>query len=482
MTEVNSLSILPQFLNLDQPLIYDDCIERTEIQEIDCTKAAQGGANLNGDNAQILFKCDGNFFYRLGSSNTGFLVKVGFITQAAGANSRVADITLASSFFYYMWSRANLQINGNVVESYDHVGITCDVFNHLESSDYKRYEGAQHSYIPDTSSNASSVIGRTPTVTAAQVGAAADIVTNLSNKAITIDSSFNEGYMKRKNLYNYTVATHNTRRDITFFVPLNRLFHFCCELDKVQKYMPFEVELIRERQALNTHCVYGATNTAITFGTDDTGLISIQLRVETYFPKATIVKDIEDALANPIQFSYYRRYCEERLINNSKTFTYEKTCSREIDGEPRYLLVGFKTTADDTAQINYQRFPHCNIQNITVHWKGNIYPYLPQNSEFLLNNFAKHYHNYIQCGRSLGNKDIALSMSDFRDLYTVFAFDLTARPAATNSNVLSVKGERREVPAADTDPNNPINLNVYYVMLNEQGIYCNIKKKEIRKF
>ena len=62
------------------------------------------------------------------------------------------------------------------------------------------------------------------------------------------------------------------------FIPLNRIFSFCDEVNRLLKYIPFEIVLTRS--ADNSHCVYGAANTAIDFPNHDSGIQSITLHLE----------------------------------------------------------------------------------------------------------------------------------------------------------------------------------------------------------
>ncbi len=73
-------------------------------------------------------------------------------------------------------------------------------------------------------------------------------------------------------------------------------------------------------------------------------------------------------------------------------------------------------------------------------------------------------------------------MKDYRDLFTIYSFDLSAQPFITNGNQLSVKIERRAVAADNRIFNNPRNLVAYIILLNSQNISSNHKKQEIRKY
>ena len=77
-------------------------------------------------------------------------------------------------------------------------------------------------------------------------------------------------------MHNYAVANDNDFRHGEIFVPLNKIFGFCDEYDKVLKYIGFDVELIRT--ANNTHTIFVAENINIQFGdVADSGILAISL-------------------------------------------------------------------------------------------------------------------------------------------------------------------------------------------------------------
>ena len=83
--------------------------------------------------------------------------------------------------------------------------------------------------------------------------------------------------MKRRRLYNYTIAANYEFREVEIFVSFNRIFCLCDEFNRILKYFPMEIVFTRLRN--NTHCVYGANSTAIDFGDYESGLKSISLKL-----------------------------------------------------------------------------------------------------------------------------------------------------------------------------------------------------------
>ena len=75
------------------------------------------------------------------------------------------------------------------------------------------------------------------------------------------------------------------------FVSLNRIFSFCDEVNRLRKYIPFEIVLTRSGN--NTHCYYGANNTALDFGNNYSGITSITLQLERVEMRPDIAFDLE---------------------------------------------------------------------------------------------------------------------------------------------------------------------------------------------
>ena len=51
--------------------------------------------------------------------------------------------------------------------------------------------------------------------------------------------------------------------------PFEQNLFFCDEVNRLLKYIPFEIVLTRSGN--NSHCYFGAANTAIDFGNDESG-------------------------------------------------------------------------------------------------------------------------------------------------------------------------------------------------------------------
>jgi hypothetical protein len=195
------------------------------------------------------------------------------------------------------------------------------------------------------------------------------------------------------------------------------------------------------------------------------------------------MSNLEKQLSKPFEVAYLRRIVEEHSqINTDRTSSYSKTMTSSDEGNLRYLFCVFKSQADDTAQTNYQLCPHSNIQNITVRYAGNQYPHLPQNADFSRNSFIKFYKDFIEVSRSLGFRNTGLGMQEYRDLYTIYALDISAQPIISQSSTVTISVERRSIPAdADQTLQNPRSIRGYYVFISECRVEIDCLRKTLRK-
>ena len=82
----------------------------------------------------------------------------------------------------------------------------------------------------------------------------------------------------------------------------------------------------------------------------------------------------------------------------------------------------------------------------------------------------------------MGNSNPGLSMAEFRDLYTIYAIDLSAQAAVSSTNQITINVERREVPGAgNATVQNPANIDAYFIFIAEAKIQIDCLNKVVRK-
>jgi hypothetical protein len=472
---------VPIFIKLDEPLVYDTSIEATEIDEIPCDKTTV--EQLNQANTQFKFHYTGDFSYLLSSPDTGFIIRCRFRTRLNNANNMNANISLASNWIGYLFNDAEIRLGGQSIERINNPGIVMDVFYHMENNEFRYQNGELVGFIPDTSGEVSDTVGtRQGDLAGADAAAIIASANNAAQRNVRASGDYNDGFVRRRKLYNYTVANNDDFRELEMFIPLNRIFSFCDEVNRVLKYIPFEI--ILTRTANNSRCFYGAANTGMHFPEEVSGIISLTLQLERIKFRPDIASDLEKLYKKPFEVAYYKRICEQSSTQAGiqRTFGHSKTMSKDDEGNPRYVFCIFKNHADDTAQTNYQRCCHANVSSINVRYAGSVYPMLPQNADWTRNQYSRFYKEFIKVSRSLGNGNPSLSMAEFRNLYTIYAIDISAQTVVSTTNQITINVERREVPAAGVaTPENPRELDAFFIIIAEAKIQIDCMNKVVRK-
>ena len=152
------IETVPIFTRLNEPLLYDNIVEQSEIDEIPCDKTSI--QNLNQANGQLSIHYSGDFSYLLAGQDSGFMVCCRFCTRDNNATNPNANITLASNWFSYLFEDAHLRLVGATIEHIRHYGVVIDVFYHMENAEFRYQTGSLVGFIPDTSSEVSNSIGR----------------------------------------------------------------------------------------------------------------------------------------------------------------------------------------------------------------------------------------------------------------------------------------------------------------------------------
>lgn len=472
---------IPQHFWVDKKITHDNSTAKANVFEI---KNANTDTitTLNKGSSTFHFSYKGeNKFYRLGSNRSGFRMIVSFRTQTpVNTNESTANTTLASNFAMYLFQKADFFLAGQLIESVQNVGTVTDILFHTKGTEWREHIGRLAGFIPDTSSAADDnpISHFKFNAAPANIGATAD-----SSAVTTVPNvNYNEGYHKRKTLYNYTIANDNIIREIEVFIPLSAIFGFCSDYDRVLKFINFDIDLLRETDSLFHRCVFGAADTTIQIGNDDeTGLKSISLEIEEILPSPELVQKMDEYfMKDSIEISFLSRECERHSITD------ELNISPTKYNIPRYAFFVARgntgNASQNSATANFQLFRHANIQSVQVYIDSNPYPNLLQNADFNKNKFSRFYQEFLNCSRKLDG-DSSLSMEDYKNLYTIFAIDLNAQQEKLkNSGInLSINVKRKEKPDNNDTPINPLNLEIYVLILNEVSYTVQCKNGIVNK-
>ena len=223
------IETVPISTRLNKPLVYNHSVEQSEIDEIPCDKTSI--KNINKANCQLQFHYSGDFLYLLAGQDIGFMVLCSYRTRDNSNTNANANITLASNWFSYLIEDAQFRLAGSTIDHIRHLGVVTDVFHQIENAEFRYQTGSLFGFIPDTSSEVSDSIGRRiGYLTGNDVNAIFGNVNYANQRKVQANENYNEGFIRRRKLYNYTVAANDVFRVLDVFIPLNRNFHFVIKL------------------------------------------------------------------------------------------------------------------------------------------------------------------------------------------------------------------------------------------------------------
>lgn len=461
------MAVIPNFLNLKDDNSYDETLINSEIFNI-LPSVSNNQSDLNTSNSQQRYTCNNeNKFFRLGSNRSGFRIHLSYLTKTNANNDRNANATLSNNPWPHLFSSMSLKLGGNIVENIQQPGIALDMMNLLSSIEYKNSNGQQSGIIFDTGNGGSD----DKTVSNAAITAGAATAVNFT----TTNPDFNQGHFIRKRLYNYPVANDNTVRSCELFIPLHNIFSFCKEFDKVLKYISFEITLVRADREQVNKSILCSDGTSVVLGNADsrtTGIISQILEIEYYTVSPEIATKLDNQLSKQIRSSYLAKDMINRTTN-ALTFDYNSTNNSTL----RFVFIGCKGINDvsnqNTATANYQLFRNADIKSVQVNLDGVYYPNVQYDTNFLMNRFSNVYRDFVSACEALNGNECSTSMREFRDLYPLFAVDLTAQHAkiANKSTNISIKIVRNTVGVnnnADT-VRNPLDIEIFILQLFEKN-------------
>ena len=474
-------NIIPDFYNISEKIESDNSTEYSQIFQVlpsDGNKAS----TLNSTQV-ITFSYKGDQKYcRLSSPRTGFRIRGAFLTKIGANNRRNAQITLSSNWALHLFRLAEFRIGSESIEAVEHPGISSDILYHTKGTEFKD-DGQLLGFFPDSSQTADTNPLSNFKFNDAPANLAASA--NLSACTASTNSAFNSGFKKRLEAYNYDVANDDTVREVEVFVPLSCIFGFCEDYDKLIKFLSFDINLHRFSSAEYTKCVYGAEGTAIVFGQEGetTGLKSMILEIEQVFPVPTLSVELDKIYTQGnLEIGFLQREGRLYPVNNAQTYEVNMT-KKSI---PRFLFAIFHGKSGNASQLtalsNYQLFRNVDLKYIQCNVDNQIYPNIQQNAEFKKNIFSKFYQEYLTVCRKLAG-DGSMSFSEYKDLYPIFAVDMTNQKEKLNNTSInfSISISRNTVEANDDAVNLPKNVDMYVLTLNEVKYSMDVMHQTLKR-
>ena len=277
--------------------------------------------------------------------------------------------------------------------------------------------------------------------------------------------NYEPGYVRRKKYYNYVpnsglndtnfldLNNFNDRawRYIDIKLPLSKLSRFCAEYQAVIGNCDIGLDVTMStyvRTVPNTNTIFNASPPAngsnvnglnAVFGTVNSQMIIQPMQVTMdyvqYYPGPEAVISLNQKFQSKFIVDYTE--CECTIFPATWNISTQKDIMQmELPTRKRicYLIIVFKNRNQNLVTQNYGGFVNGNITSMQVKYgTSTLIPTFPQGDDFTnLSNVSKcsgplhfygQYRNLFERWHS--TKETPMSLSDFRNLYTMYCFDFT---------------------------------------------------------
>jgi hypothetical protein len=285
----------------------------------------------------------------------------------------------------------------------------------------------------------------------------------ISNKDFS-ELKKNFGFIKRKNYLFDPVGNVMPDAQAGFFsfrIPLEHLFNFCENYNKVMYNCKHELQLNRQVDGFALFkSVYLATD----------GKVQINL-MRWYMPKITpndqykalLYKQIASGVEVDMAFMN-KKIDYFNQLNGLSTYSVTLNYAAGIE-KPRYIVAAFQVVDkgvgagfDNSQNINYSVFnsvfvgPNGSSRNLTmidvnyvnVYINGDNYQLMDYNNNFSSNRIARWYNEYKKFKMSYSNnfnEDDMVSYEDFKNLHRLYVFDISKQSEVINNGIANVRLE-----------------------------------------
>ena len=305
------------------------------------------------------------------------------------------EIALINNAPLYLFSKMAYRIDGRDVEVRENLGQTSSLYLHLQNtSNVAESSGLSACWFPDSS--------------------------------IKAEESKNVGFAARKN---FLFKEPSTKGIFSFRIPLKWVFGFCNDYDKV--IFGYDHELVCLRQN-DCYALFKKTQAqAIPVG--KINITSITLHMPVVTPSINMRTELLEMVENNLPLSIHFRERRGQSIDIPKglqQFDWQFSCI-SLPKRPEYLLIGLQKSIDTTQLINYGIFEHSNVTAMSISVNAKKF-HLHENdpADFTENAFSEFYRSFIGvrenlCGIDKRLNESHMSPSDFKNLFTIFCFDLS---------------------------------------------------------
>ena len=310
-----------EILDITEKFQEDESITSYEYHEY----SPQTGANLNNvGEIRITIENQDEFYY---PSSSYITIEGQLVKNADGANYADADvISLTNNAIMHLFSNCRYDLSGQNLENLNHPGQSSTMLSLLKyPDDFNKSSGLNQLWYKDTHTEAS------------------------------LEADTNTGYLVR---HGYIIKSSNPKGTFSFSIPLNHIFGFCEDYNKIIYGFKHVLTLVRK-----------SDNDAIfrlaAAGAGKINLTKISWYMPTIIPsdinKLNLYKTIENKSNFDVGFRI--RQCDTISLTQSTNFSWKLAVSSSPE-KPRYIILAFQTDKDNTQVTNPSIFDHCKSRFI----------------------------------------------------------------------------------------------------------------------
>ena len=384
-------------LNFTEENIVDEDIERFEFHEYE-------SVNKNLDTTgEIRINIEQQDLFTLPSE--AYILVEGRLLKADGNSYADADnITLVNNGIMHLFSQISYQLSNQNVETIFQPGQATTMLGYLKYPvEFQLGEGMNQLWQRDT--------------------------------ADSTDPATNTGFRNRQN---YIITQSDAKGTFSFCIPLNHIFGFADDYNKVLNGFKHTLTLVRKADNDAIIRAEGATAGKV-------NLTKLSLFMPHVTPSVaasnTLYKVIESKVDVPLSFR--SRQCDTTAVPVSNTFSW-RLSARTANERPRYVIVGFQTGKDGDQQKNPSVFNHCNLKNMYVTLNSERYPAVDYDLDFSNNKYSRAFRDASKFDNRLyGVSDIItqpnLTALNYKSICPLFVFDVSKQAERLKSTVLDVQ-------------------------------------------
>ena len=355
------------------------------------------GSDLNGFSDLRIHVQGKDYHYHVANA---YIVINGQLKHATGSGTYAGteDIAIINNGPLYLFSKMTFRIAGRDIESVDFPGQTTSMILHsLFTAQVAKGDGLSMGWFPD------------------------------SDKTCT---STNTGFVARKK---YLFEGPDTKGKFSFRIPLKNVFGVCSDYDRVIFGYDLELVLIRQNDyfALFKKEDTPGENTNVALGKLE--LKSITLHMPVVTPAVGTQLKLLEIIKNKLPLTInFRERCGQSIDIAVGLTTFDWQFSTiSLPKRPKYVFIGFQDQQKTNQTGNYGLFTNANVARMSISVNNTMVRlHEQQAADFSEMEFTEFYRSFLGVRQNLFGIDDRINISHispslFKDVYSIFAFDLS---------------------------------------------------------